>query len=99
VEAAGAFALLLELVQADTARRITAQVQIPTVGIGSGKECDGQVLVIHDLIGLFPWFTPKFVKPKTQVGSAISEAATAFIQEVKAHTTAQSHKDGGGMAS
>jgi 3-methyl-2-oxobutanoate hydroxymethyltransferase len=94
VEAAGAFALLLELVQADTAARITAHIQIPTVGIGSGTACDGQVLVVHDLIGLFPWFTPKFAKPKAQIGSAILEAAIAFINEVKGHTKPRSHEAG-----
>ncbi len=83
LEAAGVFAIVLELVQADAARRISAALAIPTIGIGSGRGCDGQVLVSHDLIGLFPWFTPKFVSPKAAVGQAIREAAAAFIYETK----------------
>jgi 3-methyl-2-oxobutanoate hydroxymethyltransferase len=82
-EEAGAFGLLLELVQSDAARRITEAVTIPTIGIGSGQSCDGQVLVLHDLIGLFPWFTPKFAKPRAQVATDIRGAAAAFISQVK----------------
>ena len=63
VEKAGAFAVVLEIVTADAARQITEAIGIPTIGIGSGDHCDGQILVTHDLIGLFPWFTPKFVAP------------------------------------
>ena len=59
VEAAGAFSVVLEIVAADTARRITDAIGIPTIGIGSGEHCDGQILVTHDLIGLYPWFTPE----------------------------------------
>src|SRR5947209_3768434 len=59
VESAGAFSLVLEIVKADVARQISEMLTIPTIGIGSGEHCDGQILVTHDLIGLFPWFTPK----------------------------------------
>jgi 3-methyl-2-oxobutanoate hydroxymethyltransferase len=61
---AGAFAIVLELVTPPVARELTDQIPIPTIGIGSGADCDGQILVTSDLLGTFPWFTPKFVKPK-----------------------------------
>jgi 3-methyl-2-oxobutanoate hydroxymethyltransferase len=61
---AGAFGIVLELVAPAAAKELTAQIPIPTIGIGSGPDCDGQILVTYDLLGLFPWFTPKFVKPK-----------------------------------
>jgi len=61
---AGAFAVVLELVSPPVAAELTQRVPIPTIGIGSGKDCDGQILVTPDLLGTFPWFTPKFVKPK-----------------------------------
>lgn len=63
LEQAGAFALVLELVTPPVAREISRSISIPTIGIGSGLDCDGQILVTHDLIGTFPWFTPKFVRP------------------------------------
>ena len=84
VENAGAFAVVLELVKADVAQRISAALSIPTIGIGSGPACDGQVLVTHDLIGLFPWFTPKFARQHAQVAAAIRTAVTAFLRETKA---------------
>ena len=83
VEAAGAFGILLELVVADVARRITESVSIPTIGIGAGPNCDGQVLVVHDLIGMFPWFTPKFATPRAQVADHVRTAAAAFIAATK----------------
>jgi 3-methyl-2-oxobutanoate hydroxymethyltransferase len=61
---AGAFALVLELVSPPVAAELTKKISIPTIGIGSGMDCDGQILVTPDLLGTFPWFTPKFVKPK-----------------------------------
>jgi len=79
VEAAGAFAVVLEIVASETSRQITASLKIPTIGIGSGEHCDGQILVTHDLIGLFPWFTPKFVSPEARVAEEIRKAARAFI--------------------
>jgi 3-methyl-2-oxobutanoate hydroxymethyltransferase len=88
VQEAGAFALVMELVEPDLAREITAQLRIPTIGIGSGKGCDGQILVSHDLIGAFPWFRPKFAVARADVASAIRGAAEAFMREVK---TAESH--------
>lgn len=64
LEEAGAFAIVLELVTPPVAKQLTETISIPTIGIGSGQDCDGQILVTHDLLGLFPWFTPRFVKPK-----------------------------------
>ncbi len=61
---AGAFGIVLELVSPPTAVALTQAIPIPTIGIGSGPDCDGQILVTPDLLGTFPWFTPKFVKPK-----------------------------------
>ena len=84
LEEAGAFAFVLELVEHETARKITAELQVPTIGIGSGPGCGGQVLVTHDLVGSFPWFRPKFVTPKTEVAAAIRLAAEAFVREVRA---------------
>jgi 3-methyl-2-oxobutanoate hydroxymethyltransferase len=83
VHAAGAFGLLLELVVPQVAGDITRALPIPTVGIGSGSQCDGQVLVIHDLVGLFPWFTPKFATPRARLGEEIRAAARAYLQETK----------------
>jgi 3-methyl-2-oxobutanoate hydroxymethyltransferase len=83
VEGAGAFAVVLELVTPKVANEITRSIQIPTIGIGSGKECDGQILVFHDLVGYSPWFIPKHVHPEAMVGEAISKAAAAFIGKVK----------------
>jgi len=74
---AGAFALVLELVTPLVAKQITDRIPIPTIGIGSGPDCDGQILVTTDLLGTFPWFTPKFVKPRLnaadQMRAAIEE--------------------------
>jgi len=86
VEQAGAFSVVLEIVVADIARQITTTIGIPTIGIGSGKYCDGQILVTHDLIGLFPWFTPKFVSPEARVADEIRRAARAFIERTRAGT-------------
>ena len=83
VETAGAFSVVLEIVVADIARQITNAVSIPTIGIGSGEHCDGQILVTHDLIGLFPWFTPKVVSPAARVAEEIRRAATAFIERTR----------------
>ena len=82
-EKAGAFGLLLELIQADTARRITESVKIPTIGIGAGLHCDGQVLVTPDLIGAYPWFTPRFVKQRAKVAEEIRRAVSEYVAGVK----------------
>lgn len=85
VEKAGAFAVVLEIVAAETSRQITEALEIPTIGIGSGESCDGQILVTHDLIGLFPWFAPKFVRPEADVAAEIRKAARAFIERTQSH--------------
>ena len=83
VQSAGAFAVVLEIVTPEAARQVTSLLEIPTIGIGSGSQCDGQILVTHDLIGLFPWFTPKFVSPEARVADDIRRAAQAFIRRTK----------------
>jgi len=82
VEAAGAFAIVLELVEPETAAFITRHVTVPTIGIGSGMGCDGQILVTHDLTGNFPWFRPKFAVARADVASAIRGAAESFVRDV-----------------
>lgn len=72
---AGAFAIVLELVTPPVAKEVTEKILIPTIGIGSGPNCDGQILVTYDLVGMFPWFTPKFVKPTVNTGELIRAAA------------------------
>jgi 3-methyl-2-oxobutanoate hydroxymethyltransferase len=86
VETAGAFSVVLEIVAPETARMISQAIEIPTIGIGSGKDCDGQILVTHDLIGLFPWFTPKFVAPEAKVAEQIRNAARAFVARTRQGT-------------
>lgn len=83
MQEAGAFALVLECVPRALAASISERLTIPTIGIGAGPECDGQVLVFHDLVGLYERFTPKFVKQYAQVGATIGEAARQYVQEVK----------------
>jgi 3-methyl-2-oxobutanoate hydroxymethyltransferase len=84
VEMAGAFAVVLELVTPPLAREISQALAIPTIGIGSGEGCDGQIRVLHDVIGLYPWFRPKFVEPKADVASVVREAVQAYAREVRA---------------
>ncbi len=79
---AGAFGIVLELIAPETSAKITAALKIPTIGIGSGPSCDGQVLVTHDLTGAFPWFHPKFVTPLASTGEQIREAARAFVSRI-----------------
>ena len=81
VEAAGAFAVVLEGMPADLAKEITEKLSIPTIGIGAGVACDGQVLVLHDLLGLSDW-TPSFAKTYANLGAQASTAARAFAEEV-----------------
>ncbi len=86
LEAAGAFALLLEGIPAELGARITAAVDIPTVGIGAGPHCDGQVLVCYDFLGMYPDLRPRFVKRFAEVGETIVEATRAYVAEVQAGT-------------
>jgi 3-methyl-2-oxobutanoate hydroxymethyltransferase len=83
LEQAGCFALVLECVPASLAKRITEAVTIPTIGIGAGPDCDGQVLVFHDLLGLNPTFTPKFVKTFANLGEAMVQGLTRYREEVE----------------
>lgn len=81
VQEAGAFAVVLEGMPSDLAREITAELEIPTIGIGAGVHCDGQVLVMHDLLGLGDW-APSFVKQYAALGALASQAARAFADDV-----------------
>jgi 3-methyl-2-oxobutanoate hydroxymethyltransferase len=81
---AGAFAVVLELVPAPLAREITQSLTIPTIGIGAGPSCDGQVLVLHDMLGLNEEFNAKFVKQYAQLAGEVRRAAGAFAEEVRA---------------
>lgn len=83
VEAAGAFAVVLEAVPAPLAALVTERVSIPTIGIGAGARCDGQILVYQDLVGMFSDFTPKFVKRYASVGQAMKEAFARYADEVR----------------
>jgi 3-methyl-2-oxobutanoate hydroxymethyltransferase len=83
VEEAGAFAVVLEGMPADLAGEISGQLTIPTIGIGAGPDCDGQVLVIHDMLGLFDDFTPKFVKRYAELKQAMNGAVAQFISDVE----------------
>lgn len=83
VQQSGAFAVVVEGVPAVLGTQITAAVEIPTVGIGAGAGCDGQVLVYHDMLGLFTDFQPKFVKRYADLGTQIRDAVTAYCREVR----------------
>ncbi len=83
LDEAGVFAIVLECLPAELAGDITAAVGVPTIGIGAGAACDGQILVTHDILGLFPKFTPKFVKRYAELGSPMREAFAAYRDEVE----------------
>jgi 3-methyl-2-oxobutanoate hydroxymethyltransferase len=83
LERAGCWGVVLELVPAPLAAVVTKKIGIPTIGIGAGADCDGQVLVFHDLVGLFSGFTPTFVKRYTEAGDAIRQAIAAYAKEVR----------------
>jgi 3-methyl-2-oxobutanoate hydroxymethyltransferase len=80
--AAGAFAIVLELVTPPVAKEISKLISIPAIGIGSGPDCDGQILVTHDLTGSFPWFTPRFVKPRGNCAGEFKSAVTGWKNSV-----------------
>lgn len=80
---AGVFGMVLELVSPPLAAEISRKVLAPTIGIGSGQGCDGQILVTYDLLGLFPWFTPRFVQPKASLAPQILSAVGEFIRDVR----------------
>jgi 3-methyl-2-oxobutanoate hydroxymethyltransferase len=82
-EHAGAFSIVLECIPAETAARITAAVKIPTIGIGAGAGCDGQVLVLHDLLGFSPGHTPRHVKAYADLSKTITDAVARYRDEVR----------------
>ncbi|MBW2713592.1 MAG: 3-methyl-2-oxobutanoate hydroxymethyltransferase [Deltaproteobacteria bacterium] len=86
VEDAGAFAVVLEGMPAELAHEISCSLHIPTIGIGAGSECDGQVLVMHDMLGLSGDWVPQFVKKFADLGPQVADAAQAFIDEVQQGT-------------
>jgi 3-methyl-2-oxobutanoate hydroxymethyltransferase len=86
IEAAGAFSVVVEKVPMGLAGKITAALSIPTIGIGAGKDCDGQVLVVDDMLGLFTDFRPKFVKRYAELGKVADEAMAAYAAEVRARS-------------
>ena len=83
IEESGGFGLVLELVDPPTAASITRSISIPTIGIGSGYGCDGQILVFHDLVGYFPWFTPKHAKPEGDVAGEVRKAVRAYVERTR----------------
>lgn len=83
LESIGCFSIVLEKIPAGLAQRITKSISIPTIGIGAGPQCDGQVLVLHDMLGLFEDFTPKFVKKYAHLGDEIRRAVKHYKEEVK----------------
>ena len=82
LEKAGVTAVVLESIVSDLAAEITETLKIPTIGIGSGTNCDGQIRVIHDITGNFPWFTPPFAKPLCNIADEISSAVKKYIQSI-----------------
>jgi 3-methyl-2-oxobutanoate hydroxymethyltransferase len=86
LEEAGVFAIVLELVPAELARLITERSSVPTIGIGAGPHCDGEVQVLHDILGLFPDFTPRHTKRYGELGSAMRDAVTTYLAEVRGRT-------------
>jgi 3-methyl-2-oxobutanoate hydroxymethyltransferase len=79
---AGVFAIVLELVTPPVAREISKTISIPTIGIGSGADCDGQILVTPDLVGTFPWFTPRFIKPKLNTAEQMRAAVGQWMKSI-----------------
>jgi len=86
LEAAGAFAIVLEGMPAELAQEITARSGVPTIGIGAGPSCDGQVLVMHDMLGLSESFMPRFAKPYARLWNDIGAATAAYVREVRERT-------------
>ncbi|MDZ7270330.1 MAG: 3-methyl-2-oxobutanoate hydroxymethyltransferase [candidate division KSB1 bacterium] len=86
LEQAGAFAIVLEKIPVEVAKRITEAVSVPTIGIGAGPYCDGQILVTHDMLGLFEKFRPKFARRYAELGQLIRQACTGYVADVKAGT-------------
>ncbi|ACY48839.1 3-methyl-2-oxobutanoate hydroxymethyltransferase [Rhodothermus marinus] len=83
LEEAGCFALVLEKIPAELAREVTASLRIPTIGIGAGVHCDGQILVLHDMLGLTTDFNPRFVRRYARLAETITEAVQHYVQDVR----------------
>ncbi len=83
LEQAGVFAIVLELMPAAVAQRVTEAVAVPTIGIGAGPGCDGQVLVLHDLLGLTQDFNPKVLKRYAELGEAVCDAVSRYAAEIR----------------
>jgi len=83
VEAAGAFSVVLEGIPADISKKITESISIPTIGIGAGPDCDGQILVLHDLLGMHDRHLPKFVKQYANLGKAAKDSISSYVSEVQ----------------
>jgi 3-methyl-2-oxobutanoate hydroxymethyltransferase len=79
LDGAGVSAVVLELVHPPVAEKISKTIKIPTIGIGSGQACNGQILVLHDVIGLFPWFRPKFAKVRADLAAEVKRCAAEFV--------------------
>jgi 3-methyl-2-oxobutanoate hydroxymethyltransferase len=84
VQEAGAFAVVMEIVIPGLAAEISPTLHIPSIGIGSGDGCDGQILVLHDLVGLYPWFRPKFAVPRAELAAPLAQAAKDYVAAVRA---------------
>ena len=83
LEAAGVFSIVLECIPAEVAKLVSEAVCVPTIGIGAGPDCDGQILVYQDMLGMFSDFTPKFVKRYADIGSVMKEAFRNYIEETR----------------
>ncbi len=84
LERAGVFAIVLEQIPSELARDVTARLSVPTIGIGAGPDCDGQILVSHDVLGLFDQFVPPFVKQYARLAETVTGAARAYVEDVRA---------------
>ncbi len=96
LEQAGVFSIVLELMPAEVSKRVTEAVSVPTIGIGAGPHCDGQVLVLHDLLGLNENFNPKFLKKYGELGQAVRDAVSKFGDEVRAEQYPDAEHSHGG---
>lgn len=83
IEEAGAFCLVLECIPPELAKKVTESISIPTIGIGAGQDCDGQVLVLHDMLGMFDDYIPSFVKRFASIGEAITDGVKQYINDIK----------------
>jgi 3-methyl-2-oxobutanoate hydroxymethyltransferase len=83
LEEAGCFSLVLEKIPAHLAEKVTAELSIPTIGIGAGPSCDGQVLVLHDMLGLNKEFNPRFLRRYADLNSVMTDAVQNYIKDVK----------------